>query len=154
MGNCVSNTSTDSSHGTNDEARKPFLPLNALENEGSGPDSDLSEKDWYHGELTDREAEKVMLENTKGIDGAFLVYDNPHRSDGYKIIVNKNGVLHKFIVIRRPDDLQFAVFGQVQADKPFPKLKNLIHYYRGFGSTPLTLPTGETVILSKEYKWT
>lgn len=151
MGNCLSNTTTNRA---NEEAGKPFLPLGDLESEGPRDlDSDVSAKDWYHGKLTDREAEKVMLDNTKGIDGAFLVYDNPHRSDGYKIIVNKKGVLHKFIVVKRPDDFQFAVFGQVQADKPFPKLKNLIHYYRGVGATPLTLPSGETVILSKEYKW-
>lgn len=108
-------------------------------------------KDWYHSQLTDREAERKMQDSVMGIYGAFLVYDDPQRYDGYKIIAHKDGVLHRFIIRRRQDNLKFELLGQ--DGKCFPKVKNVIHHHRGLDGTPLKLPGGDTLILSKDYKW-
>ena len=108
-------------------------------------------KDWYHSELTDREAELRMQDNAMEIYGAFLVYDDPQRKDAYKIIAHKDGVLHRFIIRRRQDNLKFEIFGQ--DDKCFAEVKDLIHHYRGVTGTPLKLPNRETLTLSKDYKW-
>ena len=108
-------------------------------------------EDWYHGKLKDREAELTMQDNAMGIYGAFLVYDDPQRKDAYKVIAHKDGVLHRFFIRRRQDNLKFEMLGQ--DDKCFSQVKELIHHYRGVTGTPLKLPNGETLALSKDYKW-
>lgn len=109
-------------------------------------------KEWYHGDIGDREAERRMKEHAVGINGAFLVYDHPIRKDGYKIMAFKDARLHSFNIRRRQSDSKYLIQGQNNREAEFCTVKDLIHYHRGIRGVPIRLYQDETLVLNKGWK--
>ena len=112
-----------------------------------------SGKQWYHGDIGDKEAERLMKQHAVGINGAFLVYDHPYKKDGYKLMAFNNGRLHSFTIRLRRPDLKYVIQGQNNREAEFRTVKELIHYHRGMRGVPIKLHKDETLVLDKGFKW-
>lgn len=98
---------------------------------------------WYHGQLTAKEAEKLMLENGK--NGSFLVRESQRQPGDFVLSVRtRDRTTH--VIIRRQDD-KYDVGGGEQ----FPDLVSLIEHYRNF---PMVETTGEVLRLIQPFNAT
>ncbi|KOB76472.1 Uncharacterized protein OBRU01_05798 [Operophtera brumata] len=98
---------------------------------------------WYHGQLTAKEAEKIMLENGK--NGSFLVRESQRQPGDFVLSVRtRDRVTH--VIIRRQDD-KYDVGGGEQ----FQDLVSLIDHYRNF---PMVETTGEVLRLIQPFNAT
>lgn len=98
---------------------------------------------WYHGQLTAKEAEKIMLENGK--NGSFLVRESQRQPGDFVLSVRtRDRVTH--VIVRRQDD-KYDVGGGEQ----FQDLVSLIDHYRNF---PMVETTGEVLRLIQPFNAT
>lgn len=98
---------------------------------------------WYHGQLTAKEAEKIMFENGK--NGSFLVRESQRQPGDFVLSVRtRDRVTH--VIIRRQDN-KYDVGGGEQ----FPDLVSLIDHYRNF---PMVETTGEVLRLIQPFNAT
>lgn len=98
---------------------------------------------WYHGQLTSKEAEKMMLEN--GRNGSFLVRESQRQPGDFVLSVRlRDRVTH--VIIRRQDN-KYDVGGGNQ----FDDLVSLIEFYRKF---PMVETAGEVIRLIQPFNAT
>lgn len=98
---------------------------------------------WYHGQLTAKEAERMMLENGK--NGSFLVRESQRQPGDFVLSVRtRDRVTH--VIIRRQED-KYDVGGGEQ----FPDLVSLVDHYRCF---PMVETTGEVLRLIQPFNAT
>lgn len=98
---------------------------------------------WYHGQLTAKAAEKIMLENGK--NGSFLVRESQRQPGDFVLSVRtRDRVTH--VIVRRQDD-KYDVGGGEQ----FQDLVSLIDHYRNF---PMVETTGEVLRLIQPFNAT
>lgn len=98
---------------------------------------------WYHGQLTAKEAERMMLENGK--NGSFLVRESQRQPGDFVLSVRtRDRVTH--VIIRRHDD-KYDVGGGEQ----FSDLVSLIDHYRNF---PMVETNGEVLRLIQPFNAT
>ncbi|CAH0669318.1 unnamed protein product [Spodoptera exigua] len=105
--------------------------------------ADPTTERWYHGQLTAKEAERVMLENGK--NGSFLVRESQRQPGDFVLSVRtRDRVTH--VIIRRQDN-KYDVGGGTQ----FNDLVSLIEHYRNF---PMVETTGEVLRLIQPFNAT
>uniref|UniRef100_A0A0X3NNL7 protein-tyrosine-phosphatase n=2 Tax=Schistocephalus solidus TaxID=70667 RepID=A0A0X3NNL7_SCHSO len=99
---------------------------------------------WFHGRITGKEAQKLLLE--KGKYGSFLVRESVHQPDSYVLSV-ATGEQVSHILIRQKSDGKFDVGGGHQ----FSTLKELIDFYT---QTPMVEKSGGLVCLKQPFNAT
>ncbi|XP_072941625.1 tyrosine-protein phosphatase non-receptor type 11-like [Epargyreus clarus] len=105
--------------------------------------ADPTTERWYHGQLTAKEAERIMLENGK--NGSFLVRESQRQPGDFVLSVRTRGrVTH--VIIRRQDN-KYDVGG----GKQFDDLVSLIEHYRNY---PMVETTGEVLRLIQPFNAT
>ncbi|XP_012547388.2 tyrosine-protein phosphatase non-receptor type 11 [Bombyx mandarina] len=105
--------------------------------------ADPTTERWYHGQLTAKEAERMMMENGK--NGSFLVRESQRQPGDFVLSVRtRDRVTH--VIIRRKDN-KYDVGGGQQ----FDDLVSLIEYYRSF---PMVETTGEVLRLIQPFNAT
>ncbi|XP_037297486.1 tyrosine-protein phosphatase non-receptor type 11 [Manduca sexta] len=105
--------------------------------------ADPTTERWYHGQLTAKEAERMMLENGK--NGSFLVRESQRQPGDFVLSVRTSDrVTH--VIIRRQDK-KYDVGGGQQ----FDDLVSLIEHYRSF---PMVETTGEVLRLIQPFNAT
>lgn len=105
--------------------------------------ADPTTERWYHGQLTAKEAERIMLENGK--NGSFLVRESQRQPGDYVLSVRtRDRVTH--VILRKQDD-KYDVGGGQQ----FNDLVSLIDHYRNF---PMVETTGEVLRLIQPFNAT
>lgn len=98
---------------------------------------------WFHGALSGKDAEKLMLD--KGKNGSFLVRESMSKPGDYVLSVRTDDkVTHVMI---RSQDGKFDVGGGEQ----FVSLKELIEYYK---KNPMVETTGTVVHLKQPFNAT
>ncbi|XP_013140652.1 PREDICTED: tyrosine-protein phosphatase corkscrew-like [Papilio polytes] len=105
--------------------------------------ADPTTERWYHGQLTAKEAERMMLENGK--NGSFLVRESQRQPGDFVLSVRtRDRVTH--VIIRRKDN-KYDVGGGEQ----FDDLVSLIEHYRNY---PMVETTGEVLRLIQPFNAT
>ncbi|XP_041973227.1 tyrosine-protein phosphatase non-receptor type 11-like [Aricia agestis] len=105
--------------------------------------ADPTTERWYHGQLTAKEAERIMLENGK--NGSFLVRESQRQPGDFVLSVRtREKVTH--IIIRRQGNM-YDVGGGLQ----FDDLVGLVEHYRNY---PLVETTGEVIRLMQPFNAT
>ncbi|KAM3968122.1 protein tyrosine phosphatase non-receptor type corkscrew [Aphomia sociella] len=105
--------------------------------------ADPTTERWYHGQLTAKEAERIMLENGK--NGSFLVRESQRQPGDFVLSVRtRDRVTH--VIIRRQDN-KYDVGGGQQ----FDDLVSLIEHYRNY---PMVETTGEVLRLIQPFNAT
>lgn len=105
--------------------------------------ADPTNERWYHGQLTAKEAEKMMMENGK--NGSFLVRESQRQPGDFVLSVRtRDRVTH--VIIRRNGD-HYDVGGGQQ----FSNLHDLIQHYRSY---PMVETTGEVLRLIQPFNAT
>ncbi|KAI5632953.1 protein-tyrosine phosphatase domain-containing protein [Phthorimaea operculella] len=105
--------------------------------------ADPTTERWYHGQLTAKEAEKMMLENGK--NGSFLVRESQRQPGDFVLSVRTSDrVTH--VIIRRHGD-RYDVGGGLQ----FDDLVGLVDHYRSY---PMVETTGEVLRLIQPFNAT
>lgn len=105
--------------------------------------ADPTTERWYHGQLTAKEAERMMLENGK--NGSFLVRESQRQPGDFVLSVRtRDRVTH--VIIRRQDN-KYDVGGGEQ----FDDLVSLIEHYRNY---PMVETTGEVLRLIQPFNAT
>lgn len=105
--------------------------------------ADPTTERWYHGQLTAKEAERIMLENGK--NGSFLVRESQRQPGDFVLSVRtRDRVTH--VIIRRHDN-KYDVGGGQQ----FDNLVSLIEHYRNY---PMVETTGEVLRLIQPFNAT
>ncbi|CAH0721414.1 unnamed protein product, partial [Brenthis ino] len=105
--------------------------------------ADPTTERWYHGQLTAKEAERMMLENGK--NGSFLVRESQRQPGDFVLSVRtRDRVTH--VIIRRQDN-KYDVGGGQQ----FEDLVSLIEHYRSF---PMVETNGEVLRLIQPFNAT
>ncbi|CAH4036144.1 tyrosine-protein phosphatase non-receptor type 11 [Pieris brassicae] len=105
--------------------------------------ADPTTERWYHGQLTAKEAERMMLEN--GRSGSFLVRESQRQPGDFVLSVRtRDRVTH--VIIRRKDN-KYDVGGGQQ----FDDLVSLIEHYRNY---PMVETTGDVLRLIQPFNAT
>ncbi|XP_014356953.2 tyrosine-protein phosphatase non-receptor type 11 [Papilio machaon] len=105
--------------------------------------ADPTTERWYHGQLTAKEAERMMLENGK--NGSFLVRESQRQPGDFVLSVRtRDRVTH--VIIRRKNN-KYDVGGGEQ----FDDLVSLIEHYRNY---PMVETTGEVLRLIQPFNAT
>lgn len=105
--------------------------------------ADPTTERWYHGQLTAKEAERMMLENGK--NGSFLVRESQRQPGDFVLSVRlRDRVTH--IIIRRQND-QYDIGGGNQ----FDDLVALIEFYKKY---PMVETAGEVIRLIQPFNAT
>ena len=152
MGCCHSN---DDRLADNVDAARLLLGTGAdyedVEVDGDGAPTN---KRWYHGGITDREADARMKSATadgSDSDGTYLVYDNPRREGGYILLAHHRGELHRWRISKRRSDNMYILGRDGPDVKGFETVRKLIHHHRGITGFPIKLEHGGAVKLTKAY---
>ncbi|MGI9283410.1 MAG: SH2 domain-containing protein [Endozoicomonas sp.] len=109
----------------------------------------VEEKRWYHGNISDEEAESRLRRGCGGKDGTYLVYDSPEHEGEYRIFIYNKRDVQKLTITKRFTPKigdQYNLSGHEQWHET---LKELIKYHRGLTGTPLELENGSRVRLSE-----
>ena len=119
----------------------------------------LEEKRWYHGNISDEEAESRLRRGCGGKDGTFLVYDNPSGREGsYKLPVYYQGQedFIKELEINRMKHItdEGEKFGYVLGEGGtgaivHSSVKELVKYHRGLTGVSIQLKDGRKVKLTE-----
>lgn len=105
--------------------------------------ADPTTERWYHGQLTAKEAERMMLENGK--NGSFLVRESQRQPGDFVLSVRtRDRVTH--VIVRRQDN-KYDVGGGQQ----FDDLVSLIEHYRNY---PMVETTGDVLRLIQPFNAT
>ncbi|CAH2260487.1 tyrosine-protein phosphatase corkscrew [Pararge aegeria] len=105
--------------------------------------ADPTTERWYHGQLTAKEAERIMLEN--GRNGSFLVRESQRQPGDFVLSVRmRDRVTH--VIIRRKDN-KYDVGGGLQ----FDDLVSLVDHYRNY---PMVETTGDVLRLIQPFNAT
>lgn len=105
--------------------------------------ADPTTERWYHGQLTAKDAERMMLENGK--NGSFLVRESQRQPGDFVLSVRtRDRVTH--VIVRRQDN-KYDVGGGQQ----FPDLVSLIEHYRNY---PMVETTGDVLRLIQPFNAT
>ncbi|XP_046978268.1 tyrosine-protein phosphatase corkscrew [Vanessa cardui] len=105
--------------------------------------ADPTTERWYHGQLTAKEAERMMLENGK--NGSFLVRESQRQPGDFVLSVRtRDRVTH--VIIRRKDNKYDVGGGQ-----SFDDLVSLIEHYRNY---PMVETTGDVLRLIQPFNAT
>ncbi|OWR44855.1 tyrosine-protein phosphatase corkscrew [Danaus plexippus plexippus] len=105
--------------------------------------ADPTTERWYHGQLTAKEAERMMLENGK--NGSFLVRESQRQPGDFVLSVRtRDRVTH--VILRRQDN-KYDVGGGQQ----FDDIVSLIEHYRNY---PMVETNGEVLRLIQPFNAT
>ncbi|XP_068627805.1 tyrosine-protein phosphatase non-receptor type 11 [Battus philenor] len=105
--------------------------------------ADPTTERWYHGQLTAKEAERMMLENGK--NGSFLVRESQRQPGDFVLSVRtRDRVTH--VIIRRKDN-KYDVGG----GEKFDDLVSLVDHYRNY---PMVETTGDVLRLIQPFNAT
>lgn len=105
---------------------------------------DITTERWYHGHISGRDAERMLLE--KGKSGSFLVRESTSRPGDFVLSVrgSDNSVTHVMILYQ---DGKFDVGGGEQ----FKSLSDLVEHYK---MNPMVEVTGQVVHLKQPFNAT
>ena len=114
-------------------------------------------KQWYHGQITNDEAEERLKESGKE-DGNYLVYDFYNEAGPvygeYKLLVYYDeGKVYRRKISRRQDDGRF-ILGEdnTRMVETYASVRELIKAHRGIRGKPLTrLDDGRLLKLTRAY---
>jgi hypothetical protein len=105
--------------------------------------------DWYHGRIENARADGRMRV-ASGVNGAYLVYDNPTKRGEYFLLVNHNNRTHRFKISRRKSDGKYLLGSGVQSVRVHDTVEELIKYHRGVFGKPIPMACG-AITLSRDY---
>lgn len=103
----------------------------------------LSNFRWYHGNLSGKEAEKLILDHGK--NGSFLVRESRSKPDNYVLSVRVEDKVTQVII--RKQNNKYDIGG----GESFPSLCELIEYYK---RTPMVETCGAVVQLKHPFNVT
>lgn len=110
-----------------------------------------TDKSWYHGNITNDEADYRLKAGARGHNGSYLVYDNPLRKGEYILIVHYQHKNHRYKISRRKRDGQYILGQDGPGVVGHDSVRDLIHHHRGVTGKPIKLEGGGVMTLSKEY---
>lgn len=128
---------------TTSTRRRPGSYTSSRQFEAGAP----TDKRWYHGGITDAEADRAIRSSGISKNGLYLVYDNPTARREYVLLVYVDNELHRFRIIRRRRDNQFVLGKDTPGAKAHESVRKLIKYHRGLNGKPLMLEDGRRVKL-------
>lgn len=102
---------------------------------------DVAKERWYHGALTDRDAELLLTE--KGQDGSYLVRTADHSPGNFVLSIRVGDDYISHVIIRRKDKV-FDLGGGPQ----FHSLLDLVEHYKKY---PFVEPNGRVVTLKSPF---
>ena len=151
MGNCWSNDDYD-------DQRRPFvdIPKIALfDSVGYENVKDIegepTGKRWYHGKISNDEADNRIRYGAGGTDGSYIVYDNPYRNGQYILLVYYRGQLLRWKIRRRRSDGMYFLGEEGEGVAKYKTVRELIHAHRGVTGKPIKMGDGGVLRLSKSY---
>lgn len=109
------------------------------------------EKKWYHGRISDEEADFRLKVGADGHDGSYLVYDNPRKRGDYVLLVVHEQRLFRWKISKRKTDSKYILGMDGSGVIGHDTVKDLIHHHRGVRGKPIKLEDGGVLTLSKEY---
>ena len=109
------------------------------------------DKKWYHGNISDQEAERRLRDGAEGKDNSYLVYDNTRRLGQYVLLVIRKEKFYRWNIMRRPSDGKYILGEDIPGAEGFPSVRKLIKCHRGSTGTPIKTNSGLTLTLSKSY---
>ena len=115
------------------------------------------DKRWYHGNISDEEAESRLRRGCGGKDGTYLVYDNPSGREGSYMYVL---AYYQGDIIKEPEmeinrlKCEGEKFGYVLGEGGpgaivHSSVKELVKYHRGLTGVPIQLKDGRKVKLTE-----
>ena len=129
------------------DVNKPLLPDNT-QYELKGVPKD---KTWYHGNISDKEANVRLMNGAKGVNGSYLVYNNPSQKEQLILLVYYKGEGVRWKIQNVQEGGMF-VLGDDGPDVPkYRDVKELIKDHRGISGKPIKMENNEVVTLSKLY---
>lgn len=119
--------------------------------EHSSAEGAPTDKKWYHAKITDEEAERRLRQGSGGINGSYLVYDNPNKRGQYVLLVTHKGNLHRWRILHREADSKYILGKDGPGVEGYSSVRELIKAHRGIRGKPLKTERGISLKLSKEY---
>ncbi len=103
-------------------------------------------KTWYHGQISNQEADYRLRSAAGGTDGSYLVYDNPIERGQYVLLVyHKDDLLRWKIRTTRPDGMYILGNDVVR----YRTIRELIKAHRGITGKPIKMEGGGALTLRK-----
>lgn len=109
------------------------------------------DKKWYHGNISNDEAERRLRIGSAGNDDSYLVYDNPRKAGEYILIVIHKSKFYRWRITRRPRDGQYILGDDLPGAEGFGSVRELVKHHRGVTGKPIKTDSGLTLTLSKSY---
>ena len=109
------------------------------------------DRSWYHGKITNDEADYRIKAGARGHNGSYLVYDNPRKRGEYILIVYYKRKNHRWEISRRKSDGKYILGRDGPGVIGHDSVRDLIHNHRGLTGKPIKLEGGGVMTLSKEY---
>ena len=110
-----------------------------------------TDKKWYHANISNDEAERRLRSAGRGIDGAYLVYDNPRKSGEYVLIVLKSNRVYRWKICQRKSDKQYVLGDDVPGSEGYTTVRELIKAHRGVTGKPIKTDGGLSITLNRSY---
>ena len=110
-----------------------------------------TEKKWYHAKISNEEAERRLRQGSRGHNGSYIVYDNPHRSGQYILIMIHDEMLYRWKIMLRVSDGKYIIGNDSPGVVGYSTVKELIKAHRGFKGKTLKTERGKSLKLSREY---
>ena len=155
MGECLSTCFPENDQFENETRgpllrRRDLLDFNEYENvqdvEGAPTD-----KKWYHGKISNDEADFRLRMGAGGTDGSYLVYDNPRRRGQYILLVYHDRQLLRWKITRRTRDGKYILGEDGPGVVGYSSVRELIKAHRGITGKPIKMQNGGVLTLSKAY---
>ena len=136
-----------------DEARpllnEPIPPkFEKVQNVEGAP---VDKSSWYHGKITNDEADYRIRVGARGNNGSYLVYDNPYKRGEYILIVYYQRKNHRWKISRRKNDGKYILGEDGPGVIGHDSVRDLVHHHRGVTGKPIKFEGGGVITLSKEY---
>ena len=108
------------------------------------------DKTWYHNSISDQEANERLMNGAKGVNGSYLVYNNPSQRKQLILLVYHKGEGVRWKIQNTQEGM--FILGDDGPDVPkYKNVRELIKDHRGISGKPIKMANGEVVTLSKLY---
>ena len=153
MGNCISwMIPSDADEPTEN---KPLLRGEVFDRREYQDVKDIrgepTDKKWYHGQISNQDADFRLRSGAGENDGSYLVYDNPIVRGQYVLLVYHKGDLLRWkIRTTRPDEM-YILGNDGPGVVKYKTIRELIKAHRGITGKPIKIESGGALTLSKSY---
>ncbi len=109
-----------------------------------------TDKKWYHGQISNQEADNRLRSAAGGTNGSYLVYDNPIVRGQYVLLVYHKGDLLRWMIrTTRPDHGMYILGNDGPGVVRYRTIRELIKAHRGITGKQIKIEGGGALTLSK-----